>query len=325
MIGDREIVVTSSIGVAIYPLDGEDADTLVRNADTAMYRAKQQGRDIYQLYTASMNSKALENLELENSLRKALKRNELMLYYQPLIDVERETIFGLEALLRWNHPELGLLLPEKFINTAEISGLIVPIGAWVLREACRQAREWHDKGHALVVSVNLSARQLQDPDLIHHVRAALRAGALEPRYLEIEITESSAMQDVDASIRILRELKELGLRISIDDFGTGHSSFSYLKNFPVDTLKLDRSFVRDITAPQDGAIASGIISLAHNLHLRVLAEGVETRGQLDFLKDNNCDGLQGYLFSVPLSPADLDKFIAGKGDIEEPEAPVARG
>lgn len=308
-LGDREIVVTSSIGIAIYPLDGSDAETLVRNADTAMYRAKQQGRDNYQLYTAAMNSRALENLDLENRLRKALKNKELVLYYQPLIDVEKETVFGFEALLRWNHPEQGLLLPDKFIPTAEISGLIVPIGAWVLQEACRQAKEWQERGLELAVSVNLSARQFADPELVQHVRAAMQAARLKPQYLEIEITESSAMQDVQASIRILHALKQLGVRISIDDFGTGYSSLSYLKDFPVDTLKLDQSFVRDITAPQDGAIASGIISLAHNLRLKVLAEGVETEGQLDFLKNNDCDGLQGFLFSVPLSPEAFERFL----------------
>ncbi len=308
-IGDRDIVVTTSVGIAIYPLDGEDAETLVRNADTAMYGAKQQGRDAYRLYAAAMNSRSLERLELENRLRMALRNNELTLYYQPLMDLRQGGVFGLEALIRWNHPELGLLLPDKFIATAEVSGLIVPIGKWVLREACKQARGWLNRGLDLIVSVNLSPRQFAQPDLVFQVQSALAEAGLPAGNLELEITESSAMHDVDQTIRVLRELKRLGVRISIDDFGTGYSSLSYLKNFPVDTLKLDQSFVRDITEPQDGAIASGIISMAHNLSLLVLAEGVETEGQLNFLRRNNCDRLQGYLFSVPLSPAAFDKFI----------------
>jgi diguanylate cyclase (GGDEF)-like protein len=308
-INGHELVVTSSVGVAIYPIDGEDAERLVRNADTAMYRAKQQGRDGYQLYTAAMNSRALEKLELENRLRKALRNRELTLFYQPLVDVQKGRVVGLEALLRWQHPELGLLLPEKFIPTAELSGLIVPIGHWVLREACKQAKEWHRRGLDLVVSVNLSPRQFQQPDLTGQVRAALQENNLEGHYLELEITEGSAMQDIESSIRILRDLKSLGVRISIDDFGTGYSSLSYLKNFPVDTLKLDQSFVRDITRPQDAAIASGIISMAHNLDLNVVAEGVETEKQADVLRSNSCDRLQGYLFSVPLSAEAFDQYV----------------
>ncbi len=308
-IGDRDIVVTTSVGIAIYPLDGEDAETLVRNADTAMYGAKQQGRDAYRLYAAAMNSRSLERLELENRLRLALRNNELTLYYQPLMDLRDGSVFGLEALIRWNHPDLGLLLPDKFIATAEVSGLIVPIGKWVLREACKQARNWLNQGLDLVVSVNLSPRQFAQPDLVFQVQSALAEAQLPAGNLELEITESSAMHDVEQTIRVLRELKRLGVRISIDDFGTGYSSLSYLKKFPVDTVKLDQSFVRDITEPQDGAIASGIISMAHNLSLLVLAEGVETEGQLNFLRRNDCDRLQGFLFSVPLSPAAFDKFV----------------
>ena len=308
-IGERDIVVTTSVGIAIYPLDGEDAETLVRNADTAMYGAKQHGRDAYRLYAAAMNSRSLERLELENRLRQALRNNELVLYYQPLMDLRDGGVFGLEALLRWNHPEQGLLLPDKFIATAEVSGLIVPIGKWVMREACRQARSWLDRGLDLVVSVNLSPRQFCQPDLLFQVQSALAEARLPAANLELEITEGSAMHDVEQTIRVLRELKRLGVRISIDDFGTGHSSLSYLKKFPVDTVKLDQSFVRDITEPQDGAIASGIISMAHNLSLLVLAEGVETEGQLNFLRKNNCDRLQGFLFSVPLSPTAFEKFV----------------
>jgi diguanylate cyclase (GGDEF)-like protein len=309
ILAGHELTVTTSVGIAVYPLDGEDADALMRSADTAMYRAKQQGRDGYQLYTPAMNSRALEKLELENRLRKALRNGELCLYYQPLVDMKSGVVFGAECLIRWQHPELGLLPPDRFIPTAEASGLIVPIGNWVLREACRQAKTWQTRGHELVVSVNLSPRQFQQPDLAGQVRAALQEAELEGRWLELEITENSAMQDLQASVRILRELKSIGVRISIDDFGTGYSSLSYLKNFPVDTLKLDQSFVRDITRPQDAAIASGIISMAHNLDLKVVAEGVETEGQFHVLRHNACDRLQGFLFSHPLPVDGFDRFM----------------
>ncbi|MEO8215921.1 MAG: EAL domain-containing protein [Acidobacteriota bacterium] len=307
-IAGHEIVVTSSIGITIYPLDGEDAATLVQNADAAMYRAKQSGRDGYQLYTSAMNSRALERLDLENRLRKALQNHELELYYQPLYDAVEHRVFALEALLRWHHPELGMLLPEKFIGTAETSGLIVPIGNWVLREACRQAKEWQNQGLELGVSVNLSPRQFQQNDLARQVLLALHASQLNPRFLELEITEGIALHDFESSMRMLRELKKLGVRIAIDDFGTGYSSLMYLKSFPVDTLKLDRAFVRDISAPHDAAIARGIISIAHNLQMKVVAEGVETQFQWTFLKENRCDSLQGYFFSVPLSAKAFGQF-----------------
>ena len=309
-LGDREVVVTSSVGIAIYPNDGLDAETLVKNADVAMYRAKQEGRDNCQFYTPAMNSKAMELLEIEAGLRKALANHELILHYQPLIDLQSGTIYGLEALLRWNHPTLGVLPPDKFISTAETSGLIIPIGNWVIREACGQAKTWQrDKSLDLLVSVNLSARQFRQPDLIDQVKAALEESRLAPRYLELEITESSAMQDVQQTIRVLNDLKSLGVRISIDDFGTGYSSLTYLKEFPVDTLKLDQSFVRDLITPTDAAIVSGVIAMAHSMSLKVMAEGVESLGQLDFLKANACDRLQGFLFSRPLSSEAFEKFI----------------
>ncbi|HVR43158.1 MAG TPA: EAL domain-containing protein [Thermoanaerobaculia bacterium] len=309
-LGEREIFITASVGVSVFPNDGLDAESLFKNADTAMYRAKHHGGDNYQFYTASMNSRALEMLELENGLRKAIKANEFILFYQPLIDLHTGGIYGLEALLRWNHPDQGLILPERFIPAAEISGLIIPIGIWVLREACRQARFWQrQKGTDLVVSVNLSARQFQQPDLIDQVRSALEESRLQPRLLELEITESNAMQDVEQTIRILRALKELGVRIAIDDFGTGYSSLSYLKRFPVDTLKLDQSFVRDLIAPQDAKIVSGVIAMAHSMSLQVMAEGVETLSQLDFLRTHDCDKLQGFLFSRPLPAESFDRYM----------------
>ncbi|HVT05187.1 MAG TPA: EAL domain-containing protein [Thermoanaerobaculia bacterium] len=312
----REIVITSSIGIAVYPLDGTDGETLVKHADTAMYRAKEEGRDGYQYYSPAMNARALETLEMETALRQAVSRDELVLHYQPLIDVDSGTIFGLEALVRWNHPQQGLLLPDRFISLAESSGLIVSIGDWVLGEACRQAKRWQRRrGGELVMAVNLSARQCQQPDLVERVQAALLKADLRPELLELEITESHAMADVERTIDVLRRLKSLGVRIAIDDFGTGYSSLSYLKQFPVDTLKLDQSFVREITLPQDGAIARGVIAMAHSLNLKVVAEGVETLGQLDFLKSQSCDRLQGFLFSRPLAPAMFDKYLSKNGRV----------
>ncbi|HEU4520598.1 MAG TPA: EAL domain-containing protein [Thermoanaerobaculia bacterium] len=312
IIDEREFVVTSSIGISIYPMDGTDGETLIRNADTAMYRSKDLGGNTYQFYAASMNHKAVEALEVENGLRRALAQQEFVLYYQPLVDVRSGTVFGLEALIRWNHPQLGLLRPDRFIPAAEESGLIIPMGRWVLREACRQANEWHRRGHRVVVAVNLSGRQFQDPDLIRQVREALDAADLRAEYLELEITEGYAMQDVEKAIQTLRQLKALGVRIAIDDFGTGYSCLSYLKQFPIDTLKLDGSFVRDLSTPEDAQIALGVIALAHSLKLKVIAEGVETIGQMSFLREHACDRLQGYLFSRPMPAANFERFINQK-------------
>ncbi len=309
---DREFVITCSIGISVYPNDGTDGETLIRNADTAMYRAKDLGRNTLQYYAAIMNHKALEALEIENGIRRALTQNEFVLYYQPLIDMTSGSVFGIEALIRWNHPELGLLRPDRFIPAAEQSGLIVAIDRWVLREACTQAAEWHRRGHKVVMSVNLSGRQFQDPDLTEHVRAALESADLRPQFLELEITEHYAMRDVEKAIETLHALKALGVRIAIDDFGTGYSCLSYLKHFPIDTLKLDGSFVRDLASPEDAQIALGVIALAHSLKLKVIAEGVETISQLTFLRDHACDRLQGYLFSRPMPPANFDRFMDQK-------------
>ena len=315
LIDEREFVVTSSVGVSIYPLDGTDGETLIRNADTAMYRSKDLGGNTYQFYAATMNHSALEALEVENGLRRALAQDEFTLYYQPLVDVRGGNVFGLEALIRWNHPQLGLLRPDRFIHAAEESGLIIPIGRWVLREACRQASEWHRRGHRVVVAVNLSGRQFQDPDLIKQVSDALEAAPLRPEFLELEITEGYAMKDVQKAIQTLRALKALGVRIAIDDFGTGYSCLSYLKQFPIDTLKLDGSFVRDLSAPEDAQIALGVIALAHSLKLKVIAEGVETIGQMAFLKEHACDRLQGYLFSRPMPAANFERFVNQKDSL----------
>jgi diguanylate cyclase (GGDEF)-like protein len=310
-IHDRELFVTTSIGITIFPSDGLDPETLVRNADSAMYRAKEQGRDNYQLYAPAMNARALERLALENMLRKAIANDELVLHYQPLIALPTRTIVGAEALIRWQHPELGLLLPAHFISVAELSGLIIPIGEWVLNAACRQVKAWHKRiDDELIISVNLSARQFQQPDLLGQIRRALDESGVAPNRLEIEITESNAMQNAENTIHTLRELKSIGVRIAMDDFGTGYSSLNYLKRFPIDTLKLDQSFVGDImTEPGDAAIVSAVISMAHSLNLEVVAEGVETEDQLAFLQTHRCDRIQGFLFSEPLAADQLEPLL----------------
>jgi len=309
-IDGRELFVTSSIGISLYPDDGKDAETLVKNADASMYRAKEQGRDHYQLYTPALNETALERLALESSLRKALAHDELRLHYQAILDVATRRVFGVEALLRWQHPELGLVSPGEFIPLAEVTGLILAIGPWVLRTACAQARAWQSVLPGLRMAVNLSARQFQEANLVGHVTDALADTGLDPRFLQLEITESSAMQNAQSAIQTLRELKALGVGLSIDDFGTGYSSLSYLRRFPIDTLKIDQSFIRDIgTDPDDAAIASAIIALAHTLKLSVVAEGVETPGQLEFLARHGCDRTQGYLFSRPLPAAECQEML----------------
>ena len=310
-IGERELFVTASIGISLYPADGLDPETLVRNADTAMYRAKDSGRDNYQLYAPAMNARAIERLALENMLRRALENNELLLYYQPLIDTVTKQVVGLEALLRWQHPQLGLLSPAHFISTAEVSGLIVPIGQWVLEASCKQMKLWHKRiDPDLRVSVNLSARQFQQANLVEETGTILEKTRLRPNALELEITESNAMQNAENTIYTLRELKTLGVRIAMDDFGTGYSSLNYLKRFPIDTLKLDRSFIRDVVADvSDAAIVSAVISMAHSLHLEVVAEGVETEEQLSFLRKHNCDRIQGFLFSPPLPVDKVEAYL----------------
>jgi diguanylate cyclase (GGDEF)-like protein/PAS domain S-box-containing protein len=311
-IEDRELVVTASIGISLYPEDGFDVESLIKNADTAMYRAKEQGRDNFQLYTHAMNETAVERLGLENSLRKALPGGQLVLHYQPLLDLTTGRVHGVEALLRWNHPDRGLVLPHEFLNLAEITSLIVPMGPWTLRTACARARAWQEQGHpTLTVAVNLSARQFQQPDLVTQVKRALDDTGLPPSSLDLEITETHAMQNAETTIMTLRELKRLGVRISIDDFGIGYSSLSYLKRLPIDTLKIDQSFVRDITTdPDDAAIATAVIALAHTLKLQVVAEGVETQEQLEFLAARHCDRMQGYLFSRPLSADECGEFLS---------------
>ncbi len=310
-INGRELRITCSIGIACYPKDGEDQQTLLKNADAAMYRAKELGRNNAQYYEAGMNTKAMERLELENGLYHALARNEFLLHYQPQVDLRTGEIVGMEALVRWLHPERGMISPAVFIPVAEASGLIVSLGEWVLRTACAQNKAWQLAGlKPISVAVNLSARQFRQPDLVEKVADILRETELDSTYLELELTESLVMQDVEKTIATLSRLKVMGIKLSIDDFGTGYSSLSYLKRFPIDTLKIDQSFVRDITTdPDDAAIAKSIISMAHDMQLRVIAEGVETEDQKCFLRLRRCDEMQGYLFSRPVPAVEFEKIL----------------
>jgi diguanylate cyclase (GGDEF)-like protein len=302
----KELYVTSSAGISIYPQDGRDVDTLLKNADAAMYRAKDHGRSNFQFYTSEMNERVNERLALENALRRALERHELALHYQQKVNLKTGQIVGAEALVRWMHPEWGLVRPARFIPLAEETGLIVSIGEWVLREACRQSRAWIDAGlDPGVVSVNLSVRQFRQEGLVRSVDRILHETGLEPAQLEMELTESMVMHNVDAAIAILQGLKQLGVALSVDDFGTGYSSLSYLKDLPIDALKIDRSFVRDIGGgeeAEDGVLAQAIISLGHSLHLKVIAEGVETDAQMRFLRRQGCDEVQGFYYGEPVPP-----------------------
>lgn len=308
-IAGRELVITASIGISVYPDDAVDAESLVRNADVAMYRSKQQGRNTYQLYTPGMTVGSLTQLDLEQRLRRAAEQNELELHYQPQVDLRDESLLGFEALLRWNHPTLGLLPPDHFIPIAELSGAIVPIGEWVLNEACRQVRRWQrEYGRDLTVAVNLSPRQFARGELLRSVAAALETSGLAPEFLELEITETNAMSEPRQTVEILTALRDLGVRVAIDDFGTGYSSFTYLQRFPIHTLKLDRSFVHDVEGDR-GAIADAIISMGHTLGLKVVAEGVETEVQLDFLRSRGCDSVQGHHYARPLTAAEAAAFL----------------
>ena len=306
-VNGRELNVTCSAGVSLYPQDGPDVDTLLKNADTAMYRAKALGRNNFQFFTAGMNQLVRDRLTLEHTLRRALERNELLLHYQPRVNLRTGTVCALEALVRWNHPEWGLTQPERFIPLAEETGLIVPIGKWVLRHACQQMGEWRKAGLAVSVSVNLSTRQFWTGDLVATVANILNETGVEPTNLELELTEGMIIRDAEKVIATLHGLKSIGVGLSIDDFGTGYSSLSYLRRLPVDAVKIDKTFVTDIDAGgfDSGVLARAIISLGHALNLQVVAEGVETKTQLDFLAAHECDEVQGYYFGEPTSPSDL--------------------
>lgn len=306
-----ELVVSGSVGIVHYPHHGADAESLLCNVDTAMYRAKTDGGHRYQYFNADMNNISRRRMELGKAMRNAVRQAELSLHYQPRADRDGRHVVGAEALLRWNARLLGAVAPSEFIPLAEQNGLILQIGAWVLRHACLQARIWYDcMAEPIPVAVNLSARQFRDADLVHMVTAALDASGLPPHLLELELTESMLMQDAKGTLRTLAALKAIGVRLAVDDFGTGYSSLSYLKSFPLDFLKIDRSFVNGLPDDRnDGAIVRAIIAMAHTLGLKVIAEGVETAGQLAFLQAQNCNEFQGYLFSRPLAAPDMARFL----------------
>ena len=316
----KELRVSTSIGIAFFPRDGADAQTLLRNADTAMYRAKQQGRDNYQVYAPAMSAEILDRVSMESELRRATARGEFVIHYQPQIEAATGRITGVEALIRWNHPERGMIYPTEFIGVAEETGLIVPIGEWVLREACEQNKRWQERGlPPVTMTVNLAARQFQQENLVDCVSQILADTGLDPSYLEMEITEGTTIQNPDFAASVLRQLREMGVHVSIDDFGTGYSSLNYLKRFRIDRLKIDRSFVADlITDPNDAAIATAMIVMAHSLGLSVVAEGVETHAQLEFLLKQGCDHFQGYLLGRPMPAREFEGLLEAGARVEIP-------
>ena len=311
LISEHELFTSCSIGIALFPNDGETSDILIKNADAAMHIAKERGKDRFQLFSSSIANNSFERLVLENSLRRAMERNEFQLYYQPQLDLRTGKTIGAEALIRWKHPDLGFIPPLEFIPIAEETGLIHPIGEWVLKTACEQKKIWDQQGYKpFRISVNLSARQFHYANLVDMVGDTIRKSGIDARDLDLELTESTIMDRLEETTQTLRRLKNMGTHISIDDFGTGYSSLMYLKTFPIDTIKIDKSFVDDVTTdPDDQAITQAIISMAHSLKLDVVAEGVETREQLDLLRSQNCDVIQGYLFSKPVPVDELSLLL----------------
>jgi EAL domain-containing protein (putative c-di-GMP-specific phosphodiesterase class I) len=322
-IDHQDLHITASIGVSIYPDDGLDAETLVKNADTAMYQAKEHGRQSYQFFKPEMNVRAVERQFIEESLRRALELHEFALHYQPQVNLKTGAITGAEALIRWTHPTRGLIPPAQFIPVAEDCGLILPIGAWILREACEQAQAWSDRGLLLgLMAVNVSLIQLRDEEFLPRMLAILADTGLDPRSLELELTESVLMKYPETTTFILQTVRKGGVRVAIDDFGTGYSSLAYLRKLPVDALKIDQSFIRQIsTAGEDTAIVGAVIGLARSIKLRVVAEGVETLEELEFLRAHQCDEAQGYYFSPPVPPEQFAALL--RTGIREPQPPPA--
>ena len=311
LIGGHRLHVTLSIGISLYPDDGKDVEAVVRNADTAMYHAKRNGRNNYQRFTPDMNARAVARQSVEEGLRRALEHHDLVLHYQPKVNLETGAITGAEALLRWQRSNHRLICPTEFVRIAEDCGLIVPIGKWVLREACRQTAAWLKAGVAIrQIAVNVSAVEFHGKDFLAGVRSILHDTGLDPRYLEFELTESGLMQDADSTTSALRALKDLGVQIAIDDFGTGYSSLSYLRRFPIDTIKIDQSFVQDIDHDGGDAIVAAVIAIGKSLKQRVVAEGIETQRQLAFLQSHRCVGGQGFFFSHPVAPEELATLLA---------------
>jgi EAL domain-containing protein (putative c-di-GMP-specific phosphodiesterase class I) len=310
-IEDHDRFVTVSIGISIYPEDGKDAAALIKAADVAMYHAKESGRNNCRFFTSDMNRRSIERLSIVSGLRQALERDEFILYYQPKTNLETEAVIGAEALIRWRHPERGLVGPIAFIAIAEECNLIRPIGRWVLQEACRQLAAWLDAGlQPVPVAVNISAAEFRNTQLVENIREALSNMELDPRYLQLELTESMLMEDVDAAAAVLKELKSIGVECAIDDFGTGFSSLSYLRHFPIGVLKIDQSFVHEITACRSNAtIVRAVIGMCQGLRCRSIAEGVETLEQAEFLRASHCTEAQGYYFGRPMAANDFSKFL----------------
>ncbi|MGE7272552.1 EAL domain-containing protein [Brevibacillus panacihumi] len=308
----HEFNISCSIGISLFPDDGEQAEDLLKRADTALYTVKSRGRNGYDFFDPTMETKSLERILMENELRKAIEQKHFEIYYQPKMDIGSKQLVGMEALVRWIHPELGMIPPNRFIPIAEETGMILPLGEWILREACRQNKEWHEQGYELKVSVNLSARQIYQKDLVENIRQILNDTKLDPKWLELEITESIFVKMEEAT-PVLQEIREEGIQISIDDFGTGYSSFSYIKSLPVDTIKIDASFIRDVHHNQESqAIVKAIVTIAESLNMNVVAEGIELTDQAEALQLNGCDQGQGYLFSKPLAKQDFDHYLKAK-------------
>jgi len=309
-IEEHVLTITTCVGISMYPDDGQDMETLIRNADTAMYHAKEHGRNSYQFFNHDMNVRIVARLTLESQLKVALEQEQFFLEYQPEIDIASGRVVGVEALLRWRHPDAGLLLPKNFLEVAEACGLIVPIGDWVMLTACRQARSWHDQGMPVMMGVNLSVSQFRQKNFVQKVRDVLLQTGLAPQYMELEITESVLIDNADCAMDTMHALRAMGVLLAVDDFGTGYSSLSYLKHFPVDKLKIDQSFIHDLMEDaNDAAIIRAILIMAKSLKLKVIAEGVETTGQLDFLRSQGCDEFQGNYFTKPVLAADMPHFL----------------